>query len=256
MNKLNIKAYMFLLGAVFCISGCAGSGSRPKMYLEAKTQDTEENAYDAQTKHEGQDLPHAGNAASKQDAIKDGDTIEDGDSIKDGDAILSDQNAEPGTCFVYVCGAVKHSGVFELPQGSRVYEAIALAGGFCKNAYEKGINQAEEIQDGDMIEVLTMKEHRELEKDSRDLTARQDNDSKSQPAAGSRSDEQIDLIDINTASAAQLMTLNGIGEAKAASIIAYRESHGGFASIEEIMNVSGIGEGVYAKIQDKIEAAD
>lgn len=250
MNKLNIKAYMFLLGAVFCISGCAGSGSQPKMYLEAKTQDTEENAYDAQTKHEGQDLPPAGNAASKQDSIK------DGDIIKDGDAITSDQKPEPGTCFVYVCGAVKHSGVFELPQGSRVYEAIALAGGFRKNAYEKGINQAEEIQDGDMIEVLTMKEHKELEKDSGDLTARQDNESKTQPAAGSRSDEQIDLIDINTASAAQLMTLNGIGEAKAASIIAYRESHGGFSSVEEIMNVSGIGEGVYAKIQDKIEAAD
>lgn len=244
MNKLNIKAYMFLLGAVFCISGCAGSGSQPKMYLEAKTQDTEENAYDAQAKHEGQDLPPAGNAASKKD------------STKDGDAILSDQEPEPGTCFVYVCGAVKHSGVFELPQGSRVYEAIALAGGFCKNAYEKGINQAEEIQDGDMIEVLTMKEHSELEKDSGYPAARQDNESKTQPAAGSRSDEQIDLIDINTASAAQLMTLNGIGEAKAASIIAYRESHGGFSSVEEIMNVSGIGEGVYAKIQDKIEAAD
>lgn len=60
-------------------------------------------------------------------------------------------------------------------------------------------------------------------------------------------------MDLNTATAQELMTLNGIGEAKAANIIAYREANGGFSSVDEIMNVSGIGEGVYARIQDKIK---
>lgn len=218
MNKLNIKAYMFLLAAAFCISGCAGSGSRPGIFLEAKTKETEENADGAQTTCE-----------------------------------INDAAADSSTCFVYVCGAVKHPGVFELPQGSRVYEAIALAGGFRKNAYEKGINQAEQIQDGDMIEVLTIKEHKELAQDSQSPAGRRDDGSSIEDALSVQSDEQID---INTASAAQLMTLSGIGEAKADNIIAYRESHGGFSSVEEIKNVSGIGEGVYAKIQDHIKVTN
>ena len=69
----------------------------------------------------------------------------------------------------------------------------------------------------------------------------------------SKEELQDGLIDINTASKEELMTLHGIGQAKAADIIAYRESSGGFQTPEEIMNVNGIGEGVYARIQDKIK---
>ncbi len=59
-------------------------------------------------------------------------------------------------------------------------------------------------------------------------------------------------INLNTADAGQLSTLSGIGQSKAEAIIAYREEHGGFASIEEIMNVQGIKEGTFSKIKDKI----
>ena len=59
-------------------------------------------------------------------------------------------------------------------------------------------------------------------------------------------------VNLNTASKEQLMTLSGIGEAKAASIIAYREEHGGFQKIEELMEVEGIKEGVFNKVRDQI----
>ena len=107
------------------------------------------------------------------------------------------------------------------------------------------MNQAEPIEDGQMIEVLTVEEYENRKKQG----WKQSTDVSDQTPDQTQQDGRID---INTATMEQLMTLQGIGQAKAANIIAYRESNGGFSAPEEIMNVSGIGEGVYAKIQDKI----
>ena len=136
-------------------------------------------------------------------------------------------------CYVHVCGAV---GVYRLPAGSRVYEAVLLAGGLLDTACEDGINQAQEVADGQMIKVLTAEEAKE-----------QENAQTGEPETDGK-------INLNTADAAALMTLPGIGEAKAASILSYREEHGGFSSAEEIKNITGIKEGVYSKIKDRITA--
>ncbi len=216
MNKIKITTYMFFLCTALLFTSCTKANGT-KMYLEAKTQEQESR-------------PAAEQPAGSTDAA-------DRSGSGQADTDLADQ-----TCFVYVCGAVKHPGVFELPQNSRVYEAIALAGGFRKNAYEKGINQAAQITDGQMIEVLTVKE----QKESGAKTQGQGTD-----AANAQS--QDDRIDINTATAEQLTTLSGIGQAKAENIIAYRESSGGFSSVEDLMKVSGIGEGVYERIKDKVK---
>ncbi len=226
MNKIKITTYMFFLCTALLFTSCTKANGT-KMYLEAKTQEQESR-------------PPAEQPAGSTDAAdRSGSGQADTDSKTSGqaDTDLADQ-----TCFVYVCGAVKHPGVFELPQNSRVYEAIALAGGFRKNAYEKGINQAAQITDGQMIEVLTVKE----QKESGAKTQGQGTD-----AANAQS--QDDRIDINTATAEQLTTLSGIGQAKAENIIAYRESSGGFSSVEDLMKVSGIGEGVYERIKDKVK---
>ena len=139
-------------------------------------------------------------------------------------------------CYVHVCGAVHHPGVYRLPAGSRVYEAVLLAGGLLETACEDGINQAQEVADGQMIKVLTAEEAKE-----------QENAQTGEPETDGK-------INLNTADAAALMTLPGIGEAKAASILSYREEHGGFSSAEEIKNITGIKEGVYSKIKDRITA--
>ena len=140
----------------------------------------------------------------------------------------STENAE--YIFVYVCGAVNAEGVYELPSGSRVYEAIAVAGGFRDDADARNVNQAEVLEDEERIYVPVVGEN----------------------VPADFASEQDGKININKASKEELMTLPGVGESRADSIIKYREEAGAFQSIEDIMNVSGIKEGLYEKIKDLI----
>ena len=133
--------------------------------------------------------------------------------------------------FVDVCGAVKAPGVYELPGGSRAFLAIEMAGGLLPEAAGEAVNQASLLQDGQQLYVPYEGEAESL-------------------SAGEVSDGRVDL---NTADVEELMTLPGIGEARAADIIAYREEHGEFASIEEIKNVSGIKDAAFEKMKDKIK---
>lgn len=228
MNKLNITAYMLFIVTVVTLCGCAGKNNT-QMYLEAKVQDGQAQKSEA----------NAAPGESSVENVQNRKSLDSEQGTAERQDTLAEQEAVSATCFVYVCGAVKHPGVFELPKGSRVYEAIALAGGLCEDAYRKGINQAQKIEDGDMIEVLTVEEQQESEKTASPVSAEE------QSTDG--------LVNLNTATKEQLMSLNGIGEAKAANIIAYRESNGRFSAIEEIMNVNGIGQGVYAKVKDHIK---
>ncbi|MCI8801484.1 MAG: hypothetical protein HFH88_17000 [Lachnospiraceae bacterium] len=136
------------------------------------------------------------------------------------------------TIRVYVCGAVTNPGVVEIPEGSRAEDALAAAGGFAPEAGREAVNLAEWVKDGQMLYFPTEGEA-EMQK------AREED-----AAAG--------LVNINTADAAGLCTLPGVGESRAADIIAYREANGGFESCEDIMKVTGIKEAMYQKIKDRI----
>lgn len=141
--------------------------------------------------------------------------------------------------YVFVCGAVKQEGVYELPKGSRVYEAVEKAGGFQEDAVTEYINQAEILQDEMQIYIPTQKE---LE--SGELEPLQKNLQEKGQGTGK--------ININTATKEELMTLPGVGQAKADSIIKYRETSGKFKKIEDIMLISGIKEGLFEKIKNSI----
>lgn len=130
--------------------------------------------------------------------------------------------------YVYVCGAVNQEGVYELPAGSRVYEAVEKAGGFREDADTRNVNQAKVLEDEERIYVPMIGE--EVQPDS----------------------EENEKININKASKEELMTLPGVGESRAESIVKYREGQGAFQSIEDIMQVSGIKEGLFEKIKDLI----
>lgn len=151
------------------------------------------------------------------------------------------------TAYVHVCGAVQNPGVYPVEPGMRIYEAISLAGGLTENADADWLNQAETMEDGQQIYVYTTEETAQL----RQSGSWPDRDSPSggAEAAKGSSDNKINL---NTATKEELTTLPGIGEARAEAVIAYREEHGGFGSIEEIQNISGIKTAVFSKIKDKI----
>lgn len=158
-------------------------------------------------------------------------------NASDSDAAdTEDVVALEDTITVYVCGAVVQEGVYELPAGSRISDALLMAGGYDENALHGYVNLAERLEDGERIYFPDYQELEELG---------------IVPISSTESSES-GLVNINTADAETLKTLPGIGDAKAADIIAYREEHGAFSSIEDIKNVSGIGESIYNRISSGI----
>jgi competence protein ComEA len=158
-------------------------------------------------------------------------------NASDSDAAdTEDVVASEDTITVYVCGAVVQEGVYELPAGSRISDALLMAGGYDENALHGYVNLAERLEDGERIYFPDYQELEELG---------------IVPISSTESSES-GLVNINTADVEMLKTLPGIGDAKAADIIAYREEHGAFSSIEDIKNVSGIGESIYNRISSGI----
>lgn len=156
---------------------------------------------------------------------------------------------------VHVCGAVKNPDVYELPAGSRVYEAVKAAGGFTEEADESYVNQAQILSDGVKLVIPTVGQIQVSEQEELADRIGVVGTTVTETGAGGISAAaaaSAGRININTATQEQLCEIPGIGETRAAAIISYRQEHGGFTKIEDIMNVSGIKEGTYVKIKDSI----
>ena len=201
-RKLYGMALVLLLAA---LSGCSGTEkeSDETVVLQEETNETE----------------------VKQDAAE-----KEEDRRDDGKEMI----------VVYVCGQVHKEGVVTLPAGSRIYQAIEMAGGVTEDAQASWLNLAEVLTDGARIYVPGKDEV------SQEGTEWMEG---SGSAAQGTADGRVNL---NRASKEELMTLPGIGEAKAEAILQYRTEHGGFGSIDEIKQISGIKDGVFEKIKDKI----
>jgi competence protein ComEA len=134
---------------------------------------------------------------------------------------------------VHVAGAVQQPGVYEMAAGARGIDAVDAAGGMTKNAAADAINLAEVLTDGQQLRIPTTKEVAVNEA----------------PAVGSLPQNALSTgtaatstINLNTADSAALQTLPGVGPVTADKIIAEREAHGAFKSLDDLMRVSGIGE--------------
>lgn len=139
----------------------------------------------------------------------------------------------PSKIGVYVCGEVMKPGIYYFESNARIEDAIYAAGGVTAKAVIDSMNLAEYVKDCDKVYVPAFGE---------EIDELNTNDE----FADSR-------IDINRATLEELMTLPGIGQSKAQSIIDYRTEQGGYTSIEDIMNITGIKEGVFNKIKDLIK---
>ena len=151
-----------------------------------------------------------------------------------------------GTIIVDVGGAVNSPGVIELPEGSRIYQAIEKAGGVTRDGDLDQINQAILLNDCDKLYIPTFQDG---EKQTTSSNNHQGVGLISASSANSNSDGRVN---INTASQEELETLNGVGPVTANKIIDYRTANGRFDAIENIMEVPGIGEKTFASLKDRL----
>ena len=139
---------------------------------------------------------------------------------------------------VHITGAVPRPGVYALPEGARVQDAISAAGGFLAEADKEFINLARILEDGEMLEIPYVEGFSPVIPTPVQTIITGGSDT--------------DLININTASSLELESLPSIGPTTAQKIIDYRTENGPFFSTEDIINVSGIGPGIYERIKDLI----
>lgn len=156
-------------------------------------------------------------------------------------AAVSETEAMDPAFVVHVCGEVVNPGIYELPAGSRIYEAVKAAGGFTENAEEESVNLASPIEDGVQIRIYSKDEAETLAAGAAPFDGFEASGEGKEP-----------VVNLNTATKEELMTLSGIGESRAEDIIRYREENGGFQNIEDIMKVSGIKDAAFQKIKDRI----
>ncbi len=151
-----------------------------------------------------------------------------------GEAIVLLPPPTPSPITIYVTGAIAKAGLYMLPPGSRVNDAIIAAGGLTQDSDTESLNLARILEDGEQVNVPKL------------FPSTEAGIPPGSPGTTSN------LVNINTATLEQLDTLPDIGEKTAQAIIDYRNKNGAFKAIEDIQNVTGIGEGIFSKIRDMI----
>ena len=192
----------------------------------------------------------------------DEETFIENETVSQENAIEENENSKIGilddkkTVTVHVVGEVNTPGVVTLEEGSRIIDAINAAGGKTEDADLSKINLAYIIEDGIQIYVPSITETTKLseesEKEIKYITDGPGEDVIVTEEAQKQGEEKQVKVNINTANIEKLQTLPGIGESIAQKIIDYRNENGKFKAIEELKNVSGIGESKYKNIKDKI----
>ena len=194
-------------------------------------------------------------AGYKYAQVKQTGDLDENGLIAGQDAIKSalpeaENQKQPSEIVVHVAGEVKNPGVYRLPQGSRVIDAINLAGSTEDSALDS-LNLAALLEDGKQITVMSIKALKQQQA-GQTLSPTAAQSSGAAVNAAVYSGGSSGLININLAGPAQLDELPGIGPSYAQRIIDYRTQNGPFAAVEDIMNVSGIGEKRFEQIKSQI----
>lgn len=302
MQDINRRKYRnaVLTGLLAVMMVCGGCTRKEELVLSL--QNAQQSV---QTTEESEDLAGERNAPDAQkDTVfaMEGGTPEaiaaaggnSAASASDEDGQAEARQSEAQEICVHVCGAVKNPGVYELPAGSRVYEAVQAAGGFAENADRDYVNQAQQLPDAVQLVIPTVEQVEMLARGdsvssgtagASRAEGTEDTETSGSPGTavqeagvlsrigilaqdsagyqespgtqaegheGSGAVSADGRININTASEEQLCEIPGVGAARAAAIAAYRQEHGDFSSIEDIMKVSGIKQGAYDKMKDSI----
>lgn len=163
-----------------------------------------------------------------------------------GESIILQPAPTAAPIAVHVIGAVPRPGLYEFPEGARVQDALDAAGGLLAEGNADALNLAALLQDGQQLDVPYQNGVAEAP------AATEAPASREIPGAATETNSDVELVNINTASLDELDALPGIGPTTAQKIIDYRDENGPFSTIEDIMNVSGIGPATFEEIQTLI----
>jgi competence protein ComEA len=137
------------------------------------------------------------------------------------------QDVKSPSIYIHVAGAVRKPGIYQLDSGSRVFDAVLLAGGFTNKANQTSVNMARILNDGEQLLVSSGTSIAQVQQES-------------------------SLISLNQASSSQLEDLPGVGPALAGRMVDWRTANGGFKSKEDLLNVAGIGDKLFAAVKDLV----
>jgi competence protein ComEA len=149
--------------------------------------------------------------------------------VKSSDSGEVSQAVEAPKIYVHVAGSVRAPGIYQLDSGTRVYDAVLAAGGFTEKANQSSVNMARALTDGEQLVV-----------------------SSESSVASFDGPTSSSLISLNRASSSQLEDLPGVGPALAGRIVDWRSANGGFKAKEDLLNVAGIGDKLFASFKDLV----
>lgn len=214
MQILNKKNVIFISIIIVCIIGVYYFFIREKEYIEDDSNIILSNVVEKETKED--------------------ETIEEKNKI-----------------VVYIAGAIKNEGIYELEENSRIANIIEKAGGLTNDANINNINLAYILQDGMKVYIPKNNDKNEMNDDTNTYVSKGNEESKIDKSTSVETKNS--KININTATQTELETLPGIGPSTAANIINYRKENGKFNNIEDLKKVSGIGDSKYNKIKEMIK---
>lgn len=220
--KLSAIISLIILAGI-CYSCTYWSGNSSKAVI-LSLDDASKDSSDENHQNHSEDFTEEAMEAKKQSG--------------DEDITLKEQGI-----YIHICGAVHAPGVYQMAVNTRLVDLIEMAGGLTEDAAGDYLNQARMVSDGERIYVPTKDELESLS--VLDFV-------KGDQANNKEASQSNSLININKANKETLMALPGIGQAKADRIIEYRNSNGDFKSIEELMNIPGIKEGLFHQISSYI----
>lgn len=228
LQLIVVLLFIGTAGIIFMLSGRTTQSNDNSVDLEVVEGDEANYSTDITSQMMKSEIVHQNENSPQEEEIKNENNPENSEMI-----------------FVHVCGAVKKEGVYQVINSARVVDAIKAAGGLTKAAASYGINQAELLKDGMQIYIPTKKEvkvNKVIPSGLPSVTG----------ASDISKNANTEIVNINTATKEELMKLNGVGEAKAALIINFRETNGGFNNINDLMKIKGIKQKFFDKIKDSI----
>lgn len=170
-----------------------------------------------------------------------GATSSAGQKVEVSASLPSDQPiVRPASIYVHVVGEVNVPGIYELDSGSRLVDVIFAAGGFSKSADQSSINLAREVTDGEQVVVFKLGAVGQFLNSAAGL------------GGGGQAGSAAPQISLNRATQAELEALPGVGPALASRMIDWRTANGGFKKKEDLLNVSGIGDKLFAGIKNQV----